>query len=225
MTSNGHAPGGVRTASCRLLDRLRADGAVSEAVVDEGDDLSGDGDPGDLAGPLGVAVVGGDAGEVASELGAGPPGAGPPTTTLVLLLCSIYYRRHSTTSVLSLMKRIAVRCRKWRRSWRTCVQRGDVYETLPPRRMGHEQQGRRCGIVVQADALLPRSVVLIAPTSRSALPASFRPEVVVQGEVTRVLVEQVGAVDVNGLGARVGLASPEEMWGIDESLMTVLGLR
>jgi mRNA-degrading endonuclease toxin of MazEF toxin-antitoxin module len=40
-----------------------------------------------------------------------------------------------------------------------------------------------------------------------------------------VLVEQLGAVDVNSLGDHVGLASPEEIWGIDESLMTVLGLR
>lgn len=105
------------------------------------------------------------------------------------------------------------------------MQRGDIYELRPPRRVGDDQQGRRFGVVVQADALLPRSVVLIAPTSRSARPASFRPEVAIEGETTKVLVEQVGAVDVNRLGDHVGLASPEEMWGVDESLMTVLGLR
>lgn len=104
------------------------------------------------------------------------------------------------------------------------MQRGEVYQLRPPRRGGHEQQGERFGVVVQSDALLPRSVVLVAPTSRSARPASFRPEMVVEGESTRVLVEQVGAVDVHRLGDHVGLASPEEMWGIDESLMTVLGL-
>ena len=105
------------------------------------------------------------------------------------------------------------------------MQRGDIYELRLPRRVGHEQQGRRFGVVVQANALLPRSVVLIAPTSRRARPASFRPEVAIEGETTKVLVEQVGAVDVNRLGDHVGLASPEEMWGVDESLMTVLGLR
>ena len=105
------------------------------------------------------------------------------------------------------------------------MQRGDVYELRPPRAAGHEQQGRRFGVVVQADALLPRSVVLVAPTSRSARPATFRPELVVDGETTRVLVEQLGAVDVKRLGDQVGHASPEEIWGIDESLVTVLGLR
>jgi mRNA interferase MazF len=105
------------------------------------------------------------------------------------------------------------------------VQRGDVYELRPPRRGGHEQQGRRFGVVVQADALLPRSVVLVAPTSRSARSASFRPEIVIAQEATKVLVEQVGAVDVGRLGKRVSSASTEEMWSIDESLMTVFGLR
>ncbi|MGH9045704.1 MAG: type II toxin-antitoxin system PemK/MazF family toxin, partial [Acidimicrobiales bacterium] len=62
------------------------------------------------------------------------------------------------------MKRIAARCRKWPRLWRASVQRGDLYELRPPRRVGHEQQGQRVGVVVQADAFVPRSVVLIAPT-------------------------------------------------------------
>jgi mRNA interferase MazF len=105
------------------------------------------------------------------------------------------------------------------------VQRGDIYELRPPRRPGHEQQGRRFGVVVQSDALLPRSVVLVAPTSRSARSASFRPKLVIGGEETKVLVEQVGAVDVNRLGDHVGRTTPEELWGIDDGLMTVLGLR
>jgi mRNA interferase MazF len=79
-------------------------------------------------------------------------------------------------------------------------------------------------VVVQSDALLPRSVVLIAPTSRIARQASFRPEIQIEGEVMRVLAEQLGAVDVSRLGQQVGVASPEELWGIDESLLTVLGL-
>jgi len=105
------------------------------------------------------------------------------------------------------------------------VLRGDVYELRIPRGTGHEQRGRRFGVLVQANELLPRSVVLVAPTSRSAQPASFRPEIDVDGEATRVLVEQVGAVDVGRLGDVVGRVTPEQQWGIDEALLTVLGVR
>ncbi len=67
--------------------------------------------------------------------------------------------------------------------------------------------------------------MLVAPTSQSARQASFRPEIDIEGEATRVLVEQVGTVDANRLGERVGHVSPEEMWGVDEALLTVFGLR
>jgi mRNA interferase MazF len=78
---------------------------------------------------------------------------------------------------------------------------------------------------VQPNELLPRSVILVAPTSHSARVASVRPEIDFLGETTRVLVEQVGAIDVGRLGALVGRVSPEQQWGIDEALLTVLGLR
>jgi mRNA interferase MazF len=94
-----------------------------------------------------------------------------------------------------------------------------------PRAKGHEQRGRRFGVVVQANEFLPRSVVLVAPTSRSARPASFRPEIELLGETTRVLVEQLGAVDSGRLGELAGRVTPQQQWGIDEALMTVLGLR
>lgn len=103
--------------------------------------------------------------------------------------------------------------------------RGDIHEFRMSRGRGHEQRGRRFGVVVQANEFLPRSVVLVAPTSRSARPASFRPEIELLGEITRVLVEQVGAVDTGRLGELVGRVTPQQQWGIDEALMTVLGLR
>ena len=104
------------------------------------------------------------------------------------------------------------------------MQRGDVYRLRLPKGIGHEQQRERCGVVVQSDALLPRSVVLVAPTSTSARPASFRPEVHVDGSATKVLVEQVGAVDTGRLGNLVGRLTPEEQWGVDTALTVVLGL-
>jgi mRNA interferase MazF len=104
------------------------------------------------------------------------------------------------------------------------VLRGDVHQFRLPKGVGHEQHGDRYAVVVQADELLPRSVVLVAPTSRSARAASFRPEAEVAGEHTRVLVEQLGSVDSRRLGALVGHLTPEEMWGVDDALLTVLGI-
>jgi hypothetical protein len=49
-------------------------------------------------------------------------------------------------------------------------------------------------------AFLPRSVVLVAPTSTSAMPASLQPEIDIGGTVRRVLVQQIGAVDLQRLG-------------------------
>lgn len=49
-------------------------------------------------------------------------------------------------------------------------------------------------------------------------------EPMANGQTTRVLVEQFGAVDASCLGELSGHLSPEEMWGVDEALSTVLGL-
>lgn len=104
------------------------------------------------------------------------------------------------------------------------MRRGEVYRFRTPKGVGHEQQGVGYGVVVQADELLPRSVVVVAPTSRSARSASFRPEINVAGETTHVLVEQLGAVDAQRLGDRVAYLSPDELWSVDDALITVLGL-
>src|SRR5665648_638150 len=77
-------------------------------------------------------------------------------------------------------------------TWRRCV-RGEVYQLRAPRdSRRHEQSGPRYAVVVQSD-LLPLSTWLVAPTSTSARAASFRPEVEVQGHLTRVLAEQTTA--------------------------------
>lgn len=104
------------------------------------------------------------------------------------------------------------------------MRRGEVYRFRVPKGIGHEQTGERYGVIVQADELLPRSVVLVAPTSRSARSASFRPTVRIASSDTRVLVEQLGAVDVQRLGKRIRQLDADEMWAVDEALTTVLGL-
>lgn len=104
------------------------------------------------------------------------------------------------------------------------MRRGDIFNLRLPKGVGHEQHGKRFGVVVQSDAFLPRSVVLVAPTSTSARAASFRPEIEVEGTTTRVLVEQIGAVDVNRFGDIAGHLNSEEQWGVDTAILTVLGL-
>ena len=91
------------------------------------------------------------------------------------------------------------------------MRRGDIFALRLPKGVGHEQKGRRFGVVVQSDAFLPRSVVLVAPTSTSAKPASFRHEI--DGTATRVLVEQVGAVDGQHLGDLAGPPRPGRTMG------------
>jgi len=104
------------------------------------------------------------------------------------------------------------------------VRRGDVHALRLPQGSGHEQHGRRFGVVVQADAFLPRSTVLVAPTSQNAKPATFRPEITVGGTSTRVLVEQLGAVNISRLGDPAGHLTAPEQWAVDAALLTVLDL-
>lgn len=103
--------------------------------------------------------------------------------------------------------------------------RGEVYRLRAPRdARGREQRGHRYAVVVQSD-LLPLSTWLVAPTSTAARPASFRPEIELDGQVTRVLVEQTVAVDPSRLGDQVARLPLPELAEIDEALRTVLGLR
>lgn len=103
--------------------------------------------------------------------------------------------------------------------------RGDVYRVRLPARRGHEQHGARYAVVVQADELLALSTVLVAPTSRSALTASFRPEVEIAGQRTRVMVEQLRALDMQRLEELAGRLSATEMRDVDEALALILALR
>lgn len=104
------------------------------------------------------------------------------------------------------------------------MRRGDIFAIRLPKGTGHEQHGKRFGVVMQSDAFLPRSVVLVAPTSISARPASFRPEIEVDGVTTKVLVEQLAAIDVTRLGTLNGHLNSEEQWSVDSAMLTVLGL-
>lgn len=102
--------------------------------------------------------------------------------------------------------------------------RGDVHRLTALRgTRGGERAGNRYAVVVQSDAL-PLSTLLIAPTSTSSRPASFRPEVTIAGKATRVLVEQTTAVDPSRLGDRVGHLDGDELAEVGAALKLVFDL-
>jgi len=102
--------------------------------------------------------------------------------------------------------------------------RGDVYRLAAPRKAtGREQKGMRPCVVLQSD-FLAVSTVIVAPTSTSARPADYRPVVVVDGRPTRVLVEQMTAIDLQRLGAHLGRLTVDEASAVDEAVLLVLGL-
>lgn len=103
--------------------------------------------------------------------------------------------------------------------------RGEIFRLPAPRAVrGHEQRGARYAIVVQADEFLDLSTVLVSPTSASARAASFRPAIRIDGEETRVLVEQTTVVDPERLGRSAGRLDVDELRAVDEALRLVLGV-
>jgi mRNA interferase MazF len=105
------------------------------------------------------------------------------------------------------------------------VVRGEIFR-LPPRRraLGHEQRGARFAVVVQADEFLDLSTTLVAPTSTSARPATFRPTIVIERQETHVLVEQTTVVDPERLGRSAGRLEASELDAVDDALSLILGL-
>jgi mRNA interferase MazF len=102
--------------------------------------------------------------------------------------------------------------------------RGEVYRLNAPRdSRGHEQAGPRYAVVVQSDDL-PLSTWLVAPTSTSARPATFRPEVEIAGRATLVLAEQTAAIDPTRLDRSAGHLTFEELRRVDAALRLVLDL-
>ena len=79
-------------------------------------------------------------------------------------------------------------------------------------------------MIVQSEDLLGLSTVLVAPTSRSARPATFRPPIELAGAQTRVLVEQTTVVDPEHLGRSAGRLNAAEIRAVDEALHLAFGL-
>ena len=105
------------------------------------------------------------------------------------------------------------------------ILRGDICAFRPARAStGHEQRGPRFAVVLQSNEFEWLNTIVVAPTSTAAQPAVFRPELVLKGKRTRVLLDQVVTADRSRLGAVVGRLEPSELTEIERSLRHVLGL-
>lgn len=101
--------------------------------------------------------------------------------------------------------------------------RGEVRRLKAPRdARGGEQAGAHYRVV--QPNVVPLSTWLVAPTPTSARPASFRPEVEVDGRATRVLAEQTAAVAPERLGESVGYLSLRELRRVDAAVRIILQL-
>lgn len=89
---------------------------------------------------------------------------------------------------------------------------------------GHEQRGRRLGLVIsiEQDAW---STATIIPASTSTQASVFRPEVVIAGRETKILIDQVRTIDVSYVaGELVDYLSRDDMTQVEYTLSRYFGL-
>ena len=104
--------------------------------------------------------------------------------------------------------------------------RGDIYELrATPRAQGHERKGERYAVALRSHSLQQLTTLVAAPTTTGSWESSFHPIIELNGRRTRVLVEQIQAIDAEKrLGRKVGRLSAGEQDEVDRALRLVLGL-
>jgi mRNA interferase MazF len=104
------------------------------------------------------------------------------------------------------------------------VIRGAVYRVDLGVPRGHEQGGRRYGLVLSPSEM-PWSVATIVPTSTSAAKTVFRPELDIAGERTVLLVDQIRTVDVDYIvGEPVDFLHHGDLAAVEKAVTNYLGL-
>lgn len=103
--------------------------------------------------------------------------------------------------------------------------RGAVYRVdFGDAKRGHEQRGRRYAVVISPGSM-PWSVVTVVPTSTSAQPAVFRPELEVMGTKTRFLVDQIRTIGIVYVhGDPVDYLDRDQMAKVEHAVARYLGL-
>ena len=103
--------------------------------------------------------------------------------------------------------------------------RGAVYRLDLGRPRGHEQGGKRLGLVVSPSDS-PLSVVTVVPTSTSAGPSIHRPELEIAGRSTRMLIDQIRSIDTDYVvGDPVDYLTRDQLAGVELALSHYLGVQ
>jgi mRNA interferase MazF len=103
--------------------------------------------------------------------------------------------------------------------------RGAVYPVdLGDAKRGHEQRGRRFGLAISIEQNA-WSTVTIIPTSTSAQASIFRPQVLIAGRHTKILIDKIRTVDISYVtGELVDYLSQDDMAQVEHSLSRYFGL-
>ncbi len=103
--------------------------------------------------------------------------------------------------------------------------RGAVYRIDLGRPRGHEQGGKRLGLVMSPPDS-PLSVVTVIPTSTSARPSIHRPELEIAGRSTRLLVDQIRSIDTDYvIGEPVDYLTRDRLAQVELALAHYLGVQ
>lgn len=104
------------------------------------------------------------------------------------------------------------------------VIRGAIYRIDLGRPRGHEQGGRRLGLVV-SPSQSPLSVVTVVPTSTSAGASVHRPELEIAGQSTRLLIDHIRSIDTDSLvGDPVDYLTQNQLAEVELTLTHYLGV-
>ncbi len=101
--------------------------------------------------------------------------------------------------------------------------RGAVYRIDLGKPRGHEQGGKRLGLVV-SPSNSPLSVATVIPSSTPAGHSIHRPELEIAGRRTRLLVDQIRSIDVDCVvGDPVDYLTRDQLAEVDLAVAHYLG--
>ncbi|MFV0252057.1 MAG: type II toxin-antitoxin system PemK/MazF family toxin [Beutenbergiaceae bacterium] len=101
--------------------------------------------------------------------------------------------------------------------------RGAVYRVDFGKPRGHEQGGKRLGLVI-SPYNSPLSVATVIPSSTSAGHSIHRPELEIAGRRTRLLVDQIRSIDVGYIvGDPVDSLTRDQLAEVDLAVTHYLG--